>query len=561
MLPAINAGSDLKTDKPADSGLYLSVLAVVVIIFLGSWLRFHGLDWGLPFIYDPDEPDFARRAMNMVVFGKWDPGWFGHPGSTTMYLMALACGLYILVGLVTGKYESLEAIRTIMEYDPSVFYYIGRLVIFLFSAATLILFYKLARRLTGRWTSVLALALLAAFPIHVGITRLIRTDIQVTFFILVSLWFCLSIVESNRLRDYLWAGLFLGLGVATKYPAAVFTLTVVTAYFLAQAGRPRQLLSNFGYLLAAGAGSLLGVAAGSPFLLIRFSKVLHDVGFEARSYHLSAVSDGFLSALYWYLSNPLAAGLTWVGLVLAGYATVYIIITRRPRHLLIVVTTVAYLVFFSAMKLRWVRWAVPLTPFLSLLAALGFAQLNAWINSRFRSKWITVSVVGLALVCVGIPAHDSYLSARALGGTSTQTIAWEWIMRNVPPGRSILQERYTPQLPPDRYVLYWAPAGQVVRREQKSRYVIPQGIVGTLKDVASIREQGVDYILLGTDYDRRLREADRYVGELAVYEYIMKNCRLVLDVWPEYGRVAGGQVRIYKVKTDLPDTGGAGPRP
>jgi 4-amino-4-deoxy-L-arabinose transferase-like glycosyltransferase len=519
-----------------------------VIILLGGWLRFCGLDWGLPFLYDPDEPQFASRALAMVAHGKMDPEWYGHPGSTTMYLMALVCGLSTLVGLATGKYESLEAARTIMEYDPSDFYYLGRLVILVFSVGTLILFYKLARRLTGGWTSVLALALLAVFPIHVSISRLIRTDIQATFFILLSLWYCVSIVEHNRLRDYLWAGFFLGLAVVTKYPAAVFSLTVMTAFLLAQVGQPREPVNRFGYLLAGGVSGLVGVVVGSPLLFFRFSQVLHDVGFESRSYHLSATSHGFFDSAHWYLSGPLAAGVTWAGLVLAFHAAVVIVGTRNSRQLLILVSTAAFLVFLSAMKLRWARWVVPLTPLVSLLAAIGFSCFWSWVTTRSRSKWVAGSLVGLALVWTAVPAYDGYLRARALDQASTQTLAWEWIMQNVPPGRSVLQERYTPQLPPDRYDLYWVPEGQIVPMELKSRYVIPQGVIGSLGDVAWIQETGVDYILLGSDYDRRLVEADRYGAEIAVYRYIMERCRLVYEAWPEVGRIDGGPVRIYQVR-------------
>ena len=539
----------MKPGKSFGTGLDPSLLAAVVIIVLGTWLRFSGLDFGLPFLYDPDEPDFVNRAMKMVVSGNLDPGWFGHPGSTTIYIMALVQGLYVLFGFWSGQYESLDAVKRIMAYDPSMFYYLGRLVIVVFASATLVLFYGLARRLTGRWTSVLALALLAVFPIHVSISRLIRSDIQATFFILLSFWFCLSIIDGNRLKDYLWAGFFLGLAVVTKYPAAVFTLTIIAAHFWSQSEHTGKLTGNFRRLLAAGAASAVGVAVGSPFLLLRFAKVLHDVGFEARSYHLSATSHGFFSSIYWYLSHPLAAGLGWLGLILAGYATLVTLRSGNRRHLLVVISAAAMLVFLSAMNLRWARWMVPLTPFMSLLAAMGFSQVWTRVSTLSRSKWVAVPMVGLVLVWVSIPAYGSYLRARALARTDTRTLAWEWINHHVPPGRSILQERYTAQLSPDRYELYWVAAGQLARQEKKLRFVIPQGILGTLKDVASIREQGVDYVMLATDYDRRLWERDRYLKELAVYEYMMRHFRLVYEAWPEDGRVASGPVRIYKVTT------------
>ena len=47
-----------------------------------------------------------------------------------------------------------------------------------------------------------------------------------TFFVLASTWFVISIARTGRWRDYLWAGFLLGLGVATKYPALLLALVI-----------------------------------------------------------------------------------------------------------------------------------------------------------------------------------------------------------------------------------------------------------------------------------------------------------------------------------------------
>ena len=65
----------------------LIALGLILLVAL-AW-RLNNIGFGLPSMYDPDEPIFMIKALHLLADGTLNPGWFGHPGSTTIYLVAL----------------------------------------------------------------------------------------------------------------------------------------------------------------------------------------------------------------------------------------------------------------------------------------------------------------------------------------------------------------------------------------------------------------------------------------------------------------------------------------
>ena len=58
----------------------------------------YGLDFGLPYIYNGDEPDIVGRGLTIMVTGDLNPHFFGHPGTVLIYLCAVIYGGLALDG-------------------------------------------------------------------------------------------------------------------------------------------------------------------------------------------------------------------------------------------------------------------------------------------------------------------------------------------------------------------------------------------------------------------------------------------------------------------------------
>lgn len=525
-------------------------VAFALVLCGAAAIRLYGLKFGLPFLYDFDEPTFSDRAYQIVASGDFNPHWFGHPGSLTIYSLAFAYWLFSLIGVAVGWFQSLDDAAREYWYEPSAFFFVGRLVIAAFGMLTVLLTYLVARRIADRWTALLAMAIVAVAPLSVEYSRLIRTDSQVTVLILATLWFAMAVAEQGRWRDYVLAGFFLGLGVATKYPA-VTALSVIGLAWLMDTGlSPRAWVRHFPRLAAAGLASLAGAFLGAPFLFLDLGTAIQDVKAEGTGYHLGATSDGALSTLQWYIVDVLGRSLTIAGLLLAAVGMVVLLRSRRPQALLVAAFFITFLVFLSVLSLRWERWALPLLPLAAILAAVGFSTVvRRLLDVPALVSVRTVVVAVLVLAWLAPPVARSFSHARALAGGHTVSIAWRWVIDHVEPGATLLVERYTPQLPRERYVVLEADVkgGMAPLSDRGEAYLRPFSPLAWMRDIRQLHAAGVDYVLLGNDYDRRLAVGDRERDAVELYVYVMTCGELLYQVDPVPGRLAGTTVRVYRM--------------
>src|SRR5262249_40042826 len=107
-------------------------------------------------------------------------------------------------------------------------------------------------------------------------------DTGMAFFAVVTWLFAQRIVESGRLRDYLFAGAGFGSAMACKY-SALFLLVLIGIAHLLAPNRPRQLSDGHGWLRWIGRGIapiLVGVAvfiAVDPMSVMYFAKFKDDI--------------------------------------------------------------------------------------------------------------------------------------------------------------------------------------------------------------------------------------------------------------------------------------------
>jgi uncharacterized membrane protein len=156
------------------------------ILCSGLLLRLYGINVGLPYIYDPAEPLFVYRANKILADRDLDPHWFGVPATTTIYMLSAVYASIFEVGLGLGTFAGSEDFKALYFQNPTLFYVSGRIMMAVFGVATILLTYMIGHRLFNRATGLLAAIVLALSPLHVGLSKLIRPDIQMSFLILVA---------------------------------------------------------------------------------------------------------------------------------------------------------------------------------------------------------------------------------------------------------------------------------------------------------------------------------------------------------------------------------------
>ncbi|WP_162225056.1 glycosyltransferase family 39 protein [Erythrobacter sp. SG61-1L] len=415
-------------------GLLLRYGPVAAVLALATWLRLDGVGFGLPALNDPDEPLFMMLAYSMLDRGSFDPQWFGHPGTITLYSLALVMVGVAGFGLMSGRFASIADFGAAVHLDPGIVFLPARLFIVANGVACVWLVYLIGKRLWGERAGLAAALVLAVNAVHISWSQVIRTDVQASLFMLACVLQSIAIMRDGRLRHYVLAGILAGLACATKWPAAVIALSPLGAalWRVVKLGDDRRLV-----LVVAGV-PVLTLFAVSPYLLLSYDIVLRDLSGEARPIHPGATGGGVLDNLGWYLSTPLGTSFGAIGLFLAALGAFVVLLRDRGWLWAVMPGFAAFLLVISTQHLIWERWLVPVLPFLAL--GLGWVAGPAVdMLVRERRKLAEFLAFG-ALAALCLPMLQASLARAEERRHDTRQMASNWVKTHVPPGSTILVE-------------------------------------------------------------------------------------------------------------------------
>lgn len=549
-------GVELRAFLVSGPGLRRAIpfLALLAVALLALALRLNAIGFGFPALYDPDEPVFELLAVHLLKDSTLNPGWFGHPGTTTIYSLALVDIGTFAAGWLTGRWADLAAFGAAVYADPAVIFLPGRVFIALCGVACVVLTAAIGRRLDGPATGLLAGLILALDPTHIAFSQIIRTDVHASVFMLAAILAALGLASTGRRRAAVWAGVWTGLACATKWPAAAVGLCALgaLAWRAARVPAERATLARHAALLPAVA--LATLVAASPFLVLDWRTLLQDIAGQALRTHVGANGGGPLFNLGWYAAGPLRASFGVLGLALATAGLV--IGARRHRALAWVVLPGPALFALTILlnPLVWARWVVPLLPYCALGAAIALAAVARAVHARAGAR-----PAGLAAAAATVALTAPMLATAYAQATErrhdTRALASAWVRANVPAGSTIAVEHAAFDLMTDPY-----------------RFVFPLGTLGCV-DVRAMLGQGPGYTkvdrartssaaidlgsvapdkratcrtgwVIATNYGRYLAEAPLYAREIAQYRALFAGGTVRAVFRPVPGRVGGPVVHI-----------------
>ncbi|MBI4308155.1 MAG: glycosyltransferase family 39 protein [Chloroflexi bacterium] len=449
------------------------VLAGVALIALA--LRLNGLTWDQGHLFHPDERAILMKAGEIDFpwppdLGRlldpqrspWNPHWFPY-GSLVLYLLKLAGAL---AGLALGRPLDIDTLAVV-----------GRVLTALLDTGLVLLVYALGARLYGRATGLLAAGLASFAVIHIQLSHFYTSDPLLTFFLAASMLFLAGLARTGRRRDAALAGLMFGLALANKVSGAPFLLAAGLASFAScfegdsirdvafRRERVPRAVAAFALFLGLAAVAFL---AAAPYEVLDFRTFRQDVEREGEMVRRIAdfpYTRQYISTLpYLYHIQQLATwGLGWpLGLVVwAGLAAVVgmAIAARRKADLLLLAWVVPYLAVVGAFEVKFLRYMLPITPFLLIFGAramVGFYRAVvagrgiAYIIPRWgprlsaQAPRIAVGIIAFVLASAALYAI-AYSSVYARPHTAVQ--ASRWVRQNIPPGAVIAKEHWEEGVP------------------------------------------------------------------------------------------------------------------
>jgi YYY domain-containing protein len=476
------------TDRAGLNSLVLARTGLVVLILMGVFFRFNGLNWDNGRNLHPDER-FLSTVTNDLTWPENFSHYFDPKVSTLSPYSLQNMGLFVYgtFPIYLVKFISVQLDRNTYDLIPLT----GRALSALFDLGAIAFLFLIGRKLYGSQIALLGAALLSLSVLNIQLSHFYTVDTFANLFVMATFYFLLRAAAHGRWHDYALTGLVFGLGMASKISIFTLAAPIVLAAGLDFARRYRsgddvreaaeQVLVRMATLVAVTALTFRvfqPVAfAGPSFLNWTLNpEWLEDIAEQARILSGNVnlpwmqqwvdrpVSFVFYNLLVWGLGLPLGlAGLA--GLGLAAYELVR---QRRVEHLLPVVYVLFTFSYLAVQFVKFMRYFLPIYPFLALLAAYLLVKVwNRAIESHPSDpsagnhfRWMNRAravlrqegtlkalVAGLITIVVG----GTLLYALAFSSLYTRphsrVQASRWMYANLPPGSAIANEHWDDWLP------------------------------------------------------------------------------------------------------------------
>ncbi len=408
------------------------------ILFLGGALRLLGLKHGFPFIFHPDESTVVRSALGVRFFP--NPKHFDWPHLYIYlnYFLYMGFTKVRSVFAAIGTKPFFSSIFPLMWDDTVIFYLLTRTFSALLGTFTIIPVYLTGKELFNKKVGLFSALVLAILPYHVWHSHYSVIDVPMVFFVAWSAYFSSKILKSDKILNYILAGLFVGLAGSTKYHGALSALVLVVAYFgkyLVVKKNIAKLIKKLYKPILAGVFSVLGFLLGTPYALLdwdTFSRTdmskgafwqFTNVGsvdfFTQVGQFLGVFSDKFISD--W----TFAFVLLFVGAM--GYSA-YLLFKKEVGDikavslLLIFLPALVYIFYISGFEKNRSHYYMISYPFVAL--SIG------WFVVRLRETFDTAMKRNLLLGLLCVPFVFSIMNTAKFVRKDSRVLLHEYFEEN-----------------------------------------------------------------------------------------------------------------------------------
>ncbi len=239
-----------------DPVLLLALLAALLF-------SLHGMHWGRVEDWNPDEMAMRRLSLTLEPHEFLKPPFY----IFVNHLVVLwPLEIFEAVGRgITGRVFHLDGLKLLAS----------RLLVAAFYLGTIVLGYKTARDFYGRTAARVIALLLATSAGFFAYVHFLTADIPVIAAMMLAFWLASRIVFAPTMRNYIAAGLCVGLATATKYNGLAVGIAIPVAHVLSRPWSWRAFLPDrrliIGLLMVP-----IGFLLGNPHALFHWGNFSRD---------------------------------------------------------------------------------------------------------------------------------------------------------------------------------------------------------------------------------------------------------------------------------------------
>lgn len=411
-------------------------LAILVILFLGGFLRFYKLDWGEGYFFHPDEYHIAIAVNRLDFPENLNPELFSY-GSFSIYL------IYFSKLILQSINTSSSVISPIL---------IGRFYSALFSTVTLLLVFLLSKQIFYKKK----FALLSSFTIAISPGLIQQAHFATPESILI-FWFFLTLIfwlkslGSGKIRYLILSALTLGAAAATKIVAVTYLPILVLIPFIQNNNYSiKSIFKKFISAIILLSTSLLVFFALFPYSLLDKNGFLHSMNYEtsvAQGKLLVFYTRQFIdttplifqsSKVFPYVLGPAVYLLGSLGIVLVLTVLVSTLVRKKKidnKMTIILLSFFAYLIPNVVLFVKWTRFMAPILPFFCL-----FAIYTIYFLDRKRRTFLKIIVPTLIATLTALSTAWGLMFFSIYKKPDVRISSTKWINQNITQNSNILTE-------------------------------------------------------------------------------------------------------------------------
>lgn len=408
-------------------------LAVAALLGLAFGLRIWGVGHGLPYSYNSDEnAHFVTHAIG--IFGHdWDPNYYVNPPAFT-YLVHLLLGV---------SYGDRGSVARQFALDPTQIWIQTRALSAVLGTIAVWLVYLAGTRLVDRRAGLLAAGIFTVSFLPVFYSKLALNDVPTLAPVCLALWGVAGVLRFGRKRDYVIAGIGLGLACATKFTGGIVLVALIAATVVQFTAPGGKAGAARGIAIAIGL-ALVAFLVANPYAILNFDAFWEGLTHQADASGDSAGKLGLTqnNGFIYYLWS-FGWGLGWIPLVFAAGGAVRLWFDERRLVWVLVPAVVLFVLFMGSQSRYFGRWLMPVFPFICILAAYAAFELVDW-GERFKAALKPTLVVAAVVALCAQGFVYSIHSGLVLSREDTRNLAREWMVANVPARTKIVVEPVVP---------------------------------------------------------------------------------------------------------------------
>ena len=418
------------------------IILILLIVFSGLAVRAAGVDFGLPAICHNDESIIVNYAL---AYGKGDfnPHFFKVPPFLS-YCLFFLYGCFYVIGKIFGMFGGVNDFGYRFLSDPTHFYLIGRIFTgVFFGTFSILLLYKLGKKIFDAQTALIAALFLAFNFMHVRDSHYIYFDVPLVFFILLFFLSLYALFTRNLARQYFICGLVLGAAISVKYSAGTLVLPALIMTLRNQYVFKDKWKSFLGKNVLAVLGILVGLFLTNPFMFL-------DYGYFFTTIWRMPI---FKPGLWYHIKVSLLGS---CGLLMCIAGVIGMLFTIKRKNFfgsVLIVYSVFYYYVISRSSQMAERYVFPILPLVLLFSAFAVKILLDKVRGN-RAKMFLGG--GLCLVLLFPSLVKIYHSDRLFATEDTRMQSYNWIMENIPDHAVVALDDtgpLSPALPQDRTLI------------------------------------------------------------------------------------------------------------